>query len=107
MGKKTKKLRMMLGIGLLASLLAGIFALAGCGKAGLPRPSGVYVDDISQYLTLYWNNVRNADKYEIELNGNSVEVRRSSLSLDDLEPDTYTIRVRALGDGMLYSDSAW
>ena len=70
----------------------------------LSRPNGLYVDDISQNLTLNWNRVADADGYEIDLNGTTVQQRTTAYVMDELAPATYTIRVRALGDGLLTSD---
>ncbi|MGN1077636.1 MAG: leucine-rich repeat domain-containing protein, partial [Candidatus Gallimonas sp.] len=106
--KKKNRLRIFIGtLGMLVTFLAAAVFLTACGGNELSRPNGLYVDDISQYLTLNWNNVRNAAKYEIEINETRVEVRRNTYVMDELAPDTYSIRVRALGDGMMYSDSDW
>ena len=102
-----KKIRIISGVGIIATLLSACLLFTGCGKNELRRPSGVYVDDISQILTLNWNKVQNASRYEIDLNGTVTDTRRNTYSLDELEPAEYTIRVRALGDGMRYSDSDW
>ena len=105
--KKTAKIKRMLPfLGLLAALFA-LLALTGCSGSQLARPNGLYVDDISQTLTLNWNNVQYASGYEVELNGSVTESRRSTFSMDELEPGSYQIRVRAKGDGMRYVDSAW
>ena len=82
-----KKLRLFLKIGTLAAVCCAAFALfTGCGGEELSKPSGVYVDDISQYLTLNWNAVKNASKYTVEMNGETQEVRRNTFTIDDIAP---------------------
>ena len=107
MKKIFRQIRIFSVVGITAALLSACLLFTGCGKNELKRPSGVYVDDISQTLTLNWDKVQNASSYEIDLNGTVNDTRRNSYSLEELEPAEYTVRVRALGDGMRYSDSAW
>ena len=104
-----KKIRILFAAGIFGCLLAALFLLTGCGTTQLTRPNGLYVDDISQYLTLKWERVREADGYEIDLGtgGERISSRSNSYLMDDLAPGSYTLRVRAVGDGVLTADSEW
>ena len=104
-----KKIRILFAAGIFGCLLAALFLLTGCGTTQLTRPNGLYVDDISQYLTLKWERVREADGYEIDLGtgGETISSRSNSFLMDDLAPGSYTLRVRAVGDGVLTADSEW
>ncbi len=82
---------------------------SACGEsAKLPAPAYLYMDEDEN---LNWSEVENARSYEIEIGstGGDGEVsnrtsRRPGLSLRTLPEGDYTIRVRAVGSGNVYSE---
>lgn len=57
--------------------------------------------------TLLWDSVENKRAYEVHVNGQKVETILPSLDLKQYinTPGTYEITIKALGDGIYYSDS--
>jgi formylglycine-generating enzyme required for sulfatase activity len=76
----------------------------GAGQQ-LAAPSNLKIDD----AVLTWNAVSNASGYSVQVddtepvnNGNS-----TSYSLESLDYGTYSIKVKAIGNGTTYTDSEW
>ena len=84
---------------------------SACNRAvALESPTGFNLDD--RYI-LTWSPVSNARSYMLEITntqtGHSTEAtaRRENYLLSTLEVGDYDIRVRAVGDGVRYDNSAW
>ena len=103
-GGKMKKLRLLTVIALIACYLLSAVACAG-GGAVLETPTGLRVEPAD--LILNWDEVENASKYKVDINGEQKDTRRTSYSLSSLKAGAYTLRVKALGDGKNFSDSEW
>ncbi len=58
---------------------------------------------------VYWEGVTNASKYAVSVNGIETEVSALNFSLSSVLTETceVSIKVRAKGDGLMYTDSAW
>lgn len=52
-----------------------------------------------------WNEIQNAEKYLLKVNGIEQEVEETQAQVDIEEKSNYTISVKALGDGKEYLDS--
>ncbi len=52
-----------------------------------------------------WNEIENAEKYLLKVNGVEQEVEETQAQVDIEEKSNYTISVKALGDGKEYLDS--
>ena len=74
----------------------------------LTTPTNLQETITCQGVTLAWGAVSGASKYEYTLNGTSTQIDKSSTSVY-ITPvtagKTYTWTVKAIGDGMTYSDS--
>lgn len=103
-GGKMKKLRLLTVIALIACYLLSAVACAG-GGAVLETPTGLWVEPAD--LILNWDEVENASKYKVDINGEQKDTRRTSYPLSSLKAGAYTLRVKALGDGKNFSDSEW
>ena len=97
-------------ISLILSLTACVCLFAACrktvGEKELPPPINIRVEE----ETLLWNKTENAVGYLVDIDGRR-EYEAESNSLDVFvllsEPDTYEIRIKAVGDGETYLDSSW
>lgn len=97
-------------ISLILSLTACVCLFAACrktvGEKELPPPINIRVEE----ETLFWNKTENAVGYLVDIDGRR-EYEAESNSLDVFvllsEPDTYEIRIKAVGDGETYLDSSW
>ncbi len=100
-----KKLRTAI---LLISLLA-LFTLifSSCNDNKLTKPSGLNLDVATQ--TLKWNMVKGAKYYTVQISGEEKDIttKSPSVSLENLEPGSYEIKIRANGDGEVYKESDW
>jgi exopolysaccharide biosynthesis protein len=69
----------------------------------LNSPSSISVSS----STLLWDSVENKRAYEVQVNGQTIETILPSLDLKQYinTPGTYEITIKALGDGIYYSDS--
>lgn len=100
-----KKLRIAI---LLISLLALVTLIfSSCDENNLAKPSGLNLDVETQ--TLRWNMVKGAKYYTIQISGEEKDIttKSTSVSLENLDPGNYEIKVRANGDGEVYKDSNW
>jgi hypothetical protein len=70
----------------------------------LSIPTNLHIEG----TTLTWNTVDNAEGYIVDINGETFEVVENNYSLSALVLiDTYTIKVKASGDNILYYGSDW
>ena len=90
----------------LCLLLLSLTCLVSC-KEKLDAPVNLRLDEST--LTLMWNRVPKARGYSLIISGDDKEktIRTNSVSLEDLSPGVYEIKVKAIGDGIDYSDSEW
>lgn len=109
-----KKTRLPTIILLVLTLLCSIFILASCGGGGgnngdnptpstptkLTAPAVVLTDD-----TATWGADASADKFEISIDGNLSYIENSVTSKK--LSDGQTFKIRAIGDGTNYTNSAW
>lgn len=114
--KKTKLFTILL---LVLTLLCSIFILASCGDGGgnnngddptptptpstptkLTAPTVVLTDD-----TATWSADASADKFEISIGGELSYIENSVTSKK--LTDGQTFKIRAIGDGMNYTNSDW
>ena len=100
-----KKLRIAILLISLLTLFTLIFS--SCDKNNLAKPSGLNLDVETQ--TLRWNMVKGAKYYTIQIPGEEKDIttKTTSVSLEDLDPGNYEIKIRANGDGEIYKDSDW
>jgi hypothetical protein len=76
------------------------------GAAALPVPEGVAAN--AQTKTLTWSAVLNASGYTVWIDGTEYSSNVTTYSLAALTAaKTYSIKVKAKGNGTTYSDSAW
>lgn len=93
---------------LLASLLILVTMIfSSCSENDLMKPSGLNLDVETQ--TLRWNMVKGAKYYTVQISGEEKDIttKSASVSLENLEPGNYEIKVRANGDGEIYKESDW
>jgi hypothetical protein len=70
----------------------------------LSVPVNLKIDE----TTLTWNAVENAEAYIINVDGDTFEANENSYSLSAFVlMNTYIIKVKAIGDGVVYRDSEW
>lgn len=87
------------------------FALVGCNKNALPRPSGLQIDGPT--LTLSWRANDSAAYYVVNISGNGRKedknTRKNSLSLANLGLETgdYQLKVKACSSSKDFKDSPW
>ncbi len=91
-------------------ILCLLFSFAACGKARLPKPTGLNID--APTLTLTWNPVSDAAYYTVRISGSGgtdeADSGKNSYSLELLPAGDYTLSVKAVvGSGSAYSDSSW
>ena len=93
------------GILILSSLIAVAAAmLIACSVPALSSPQGLEITN----KTLSWNAVENARGYTVDINGETRDIRRTTYSFESNLPEgTYKFRVKARGNGVDFSDSAW
>jgi hypothetical protein len=98
---------------LIAALLAAaVLSFTACGGGGgdgpeqLGKPSGLQTNSTTKTLT--WGAVRNASGYAVDIDGTEYQAGTNSYSLSGLTTaKTYTIKVKAKGDEIAFSDSPW
>ena len=90
----------------LCLLLLSVLFMASC-KEQLDAPVNLRLEEST--LTLMWNRVPKARGYSVLISGDEREktIRTNSISLEDLEPGVYEIKIKAIGDGIDYADSEW
>lgn len=71
----------------------------------LETPANMHFSDGN--FTLYWDEVEHATSYLISHNGVEENVGKSTLKIIIPVEGENVFRVKALGDGIIYSDSAW
>lgn len=111
--KKSKKTIVCLVIALIFSLV--VCMLVGCDNGtkkedDKPVTLSAPADVTIAKTTLSWTAVENASKYSVQIGDNTAkEYTTNSVALADeiKTPGTYSIKVKAIGDGKKYSDSAW
>lgn len=83
-----------------------LLLLASCAKS-IDKVSNFKLD--SDTLTLSWDRVLGARTYTVSVSGENFErsSKSNSVSLEYLEPGTYEIKVKAVGDGIEKKDSDW
>lgn len=86
-------------------LCACFLLISGCSKR-VPTPTGLRLNMDTQTLT--WHKISAARGYTVVI-GDVEErtIRSNYISLEFLEPGTYEIRVRAMGNGEDMEDSDW
>ena len=86
-------------------LLVSLFTMFACKKEDvtqrLETPSGLRIDD--GYLC--WNPVEHADKYIVSIDGDEFYSEDYRYSLSGVSDGEHLFRVKATGDGILYSSS--
>ncbi len=78
-------------------LIAATLAISSCGGIKqLKTPENLRIEN----EILSWDAVENAKEYLVEANDMTFQIKEASFDLFEtiLEPDTYTIRVTAIGD---------
>lgn len=80
-------------------------ALAACGKQTLSQPGGLTIDETT--LDLTWNEVEDARRYVISINGEETEIRQNLYDLEYLEPGNYEIKIKAVNERDGFADSKW
>lgn len=100
-----KKLRTAILLISLLTLFTLIFS--SCNENNLAKPSGLNLDVETQ--TLKWNVVKGAKYYTIQISGEEKDIttKSANISLEDLAPGNYEIKIQANGDGEIYKDSKW
>ncbi|MCL2798084.1 MAG: leucine-rich repeat protein, partial [Firmicutes bacterium] len=100
-------------VGIIALLLT--ISLMACGNEDPPNttpkptqlsaPTGLQVTG----TVLMWNAVANASSYSVQINENAPvgNGQATAYSLPSLSNGTYSIKVKAVGDGTNYTDSNW
>lgn len=95
-----KKIRLLLCAMLLCAL--SLMMMNSC-EARLNSPGEILLDATT--LTISWDKVPGALGYSVKIGEEEKVTKATSYSLVDLEPGTYTIQVKALGDGETIRDS--
>ena len=97
----TMKIKKLFGI--LIVLLICAVGFTACGGESLPRPEQVGINESMNIL--YWNEVEGASSYVVNSGEKDYSVKINQFSLDNLETGRYSLRVKAVGEGV--GDSAW
>ena len=97
-----KKLRLLLIT--ISLCLVSLAFFTGCTPS-LSSPKNLKVTVSTQVLS--WDRVKNAVAYSVSINGEERTTRTNSYSLAALEAGEYEIKVKAIGDGINYTDSNW
>ena len=95
-----KKIRLLLCAMLLCAL--SFIIMTSC-EARLNSPGEILLDATT--LTISWDKVPGALGYSVKIGDEEKVTKATSYSLVDLQPGTYTIEVKALGDGVTARDS--
>lgn len=97
-----KKINLILILTLILVLCT--LTLASCSDQ-LKTPNGLYLD--SDTLTLRWNKVDGARFYTVEITGmdKPITTKDTKVSLENLDPGNYEVKIRANGDGETVEDS--
>jgi hypothetical protein len=99
-------------LGVIALVAVIGFTFVACGESGgssgnpqpLAVPSNLQIDG----TTLTWDAVNNANGYLVDIDSTEYLADTNSYSILTLTtPGTYTIKVKAIGDGMAFTDSGW
>lgn len=101
-----KRIRRLLIFCLCVGVFAALFAFAAC--SGIPKlsaPQNLSVENDT--LLLSWDEVSDATGYLVDISGQQKSTAKTEYSLDILSEGEYTIKVKALGDGETFQDSAW
>lgn len=86
-------------------LLCCVLLLSACGK-NVEEPSGLRLNEDTLVLT--WNKISGAKGYQVQITGQEDRVIRTNmLSLESLDPGSYEIRIKSLGDQDETQDSEW
>ena len=85
-------------------LILGLtFVLIGCEeKIVLKAPTIILYE-----TNLSWKPIKNAVKYEVNVNDTKYETVENIYDLKDIEATSINIKVKAIGDGVLYQDSEY
>lgn len=91
-----------------AVLLISVFALSACSKKANPTrltaPTNLQISE----TTLTWTAVANASSYKVDIDGTEHSASAATYDLSALTTaKTYTIKVKAIGNGTAYTDSDW
>lgn len=93
-------------LGSIICVFGAVIAFASCSKLqNLSAPTNLSLDEATLELT--WDAVPNAVGYVVAVGGESEKVEEAAYSFDGLDAGDYTVKVKAVGDGEAYSDSAW
>ena len=95
-----KKIRLLLCAMLICAL--SFIIMTSC-EARLNSPGEIILDATT--LTISWDKVPGAIGYSVKIGDVEKTTKAHSYSLVDLQPGTYTIEVRAIGDGVSARDS--
>lgn len=100
-----KKLRT--AIILISVLVLFTMIFTSCGNNRLTKPSGLNLDISTQ--TLRWNMVKGAKYYTVMISGEEKEIttKKTVVSLENLDPGDYEIKIKAVADGEINQDSDW
>lgn len=85
-------------------LVLCLLLLSACSSV-VSKPSGLRLNADTQTLT--WHKVSAARGYAVVISGEEKTIRSNAISLESLEPGTYEIKIKALGDGADVGDSDW
>jgi hypothetical protein len=78
----------------------------GAGGQPLAAPTNLQINSTTKILT--WTVVTNASAYLVDIDGSAYQATTNSFSLSVLSDyKTYTIKVKALGNGTTSADSEW
>lgn len=70
-------------------------------------PTGLTVKVIDGEAVIYWDSVDYSVGYKVEIDDKTETVLKNTIKLNGYPDGEYTIRVSALGDGLLYSTTAY
>lgn len=87
------------------SLLVLCLLLLSACSSEVSEPAGLRLNMDTQTLT--WHRVSTANGYTVVINGEEKTIRSNYISLEFLEPGTYEIKIKALGNDDDLEDSDW
>lgn len=70
-------------------------------------PTGLTVKVIDGEAVIYWDDVDYSVGYKVEIDDKTETVLKNTIKLNGYPDGEYTVRVSALGDGLLYSTTAY
>lgn len=70
-------------------------------------PTGLTVKVIDGEAVIYWDSVDYSVGYKVEIDDKTETVLKNTIKVNGYPDGEYTIRVSALGDGLLYSTTAY